>query len=171
MSNRHVITVISDDRPGIVEQLARVISANSGNWLESSLSRLGGKFAGILLVEVDDAHREVLSQSLAALGEKGIRVAIEAASGNDEDDLEHYLLSVVGNDRPGIVGEISAILARHQVNVDELTTYTEQAPMSGELLFRISADIALPAGLALDALRQTLEQLSDDLMVELDDFE
>ena len=53
MSNYLVLTIISDDRAGIVEQVAQTISKHGGNWMESSMARLAGKFAGILMVEVD----------------------------------------------------------------------------------------------------------------------
>ena len=37
MSVYLVLTVIGDDRPGLVEQLATAISLQQGNWLELSL--------------------------------------------------------------------------------------------------------------------------------------
>lgn len=172
MSTHLVITIIADDRPGIVEQVATVISQCEGNWLESSLSRLGGKFAGILLVEIAVARQEELQAALKSLENKGIRVVLELAGGETfEAGGEQLLLSVVGNDRRGIVGEISSVLARCNVNVDELYTSTENAPMSGELLFHATAAIVLPLGLSRDALQDALEELSDDLMVELDELE
>ena len=47
-----VMTVIGQDRPGLVESVAALVAENGGNWLESRMSRLGGHFAGILRVEV-----------------------------------------------------------------------------------------------------------------------
>ena len=45
MTTYLVLTIIGEDRPGIVESLAEIISDHSGNWLESSMSQLAGKFA------------------------------------------------------------------------------------------------------------------------------
>ena len=50
METSYVITFIGDDRPGLVEQVASVIENNRGNWHESRLSQLGGKFAGLVPV-------------------------------------------------------------------------------------------------------------------------
>ncbi|MFA5630850.1 MAG: ACT domain-containing protein [Porticoccaceae bacterium] len=166
MSNQLVISIITDDRPGVVEQIAAIVTRHQGNWLESALSRLGGKFAGILLVEVARDAQAALESDLQALSSQGIRVTIDGAgkappSGGEEVDFE-----VIGNDRHGIVGEISQVLARHQVSVDEFYTATESAPMSGELLFRAQARVLMPAGMSQDDLRAILEQLSDDLMIE-----
>ena len=62
-----VLTVIGDDRPGLVEQLATAISRHHGNWLESSMSNLSGKFAGIVCVSVAEEHLVALQAALAAL--------------------------------------------------------------------------------------------------------
>ena len=52
-----VLTVIGDDRPGLVEALAETIAAHEGNWLESRMSHLAGKFAGLLRVSVSSCVR------------------------------------------------------------------------------------------------------------------
>ena len=52
MANFLVLTVIADDKPGIVEQLSATIARNGGNWLESRMAHMAGKFAGILRVAI-----------------------------------------------------------------------------------------------------------------------
>ena len=76
MSNYLVLTIVSDDRAGIVEQVAQTISKYHGNWMESSMARLAGKFAGILLVEIDASEQQSLEQDLAALSSQGIKVTV-----------------------------------------------------------------------------------------------
>lgn len=169
MSNQLVISIMTDDRPGVVEQIATIITRHQGNWLESALSRLGGKFAGILLADIPEAHQKALSSDLSALSSQGIRVAIDHAGQHTPVGGEQASFEVLGNDRRGIVGEISHVLARHQVSVDELYTQTENAPMSGELLFRAQASVIIPRDMTRDDLQRLLEQLSDDLMVEFKD--
>ena len=168
MGNQLVLSVMADDRPGVVEQLAATVADCQGNWLESALSRLGGKFAGIVLVDVPDEKQTSLESALATLRDKGIRVALDVA-GAQTVSGETVTFEVIGNDRRGIVGEISHVLAKHGVSVDELYTSTERAPMSGELLFRTTANVVLPADMTSDAIQQILEELSDDLMVEFFD--
>ena len=67
MTDYLVLTVIADDREGIVEQISQTIIEHGGNWMESSMARLAGKFAGILMVEVEPAKHADLEQALAAL--------------------------------------------------------------------------------------------------------
>ena len=50
-----VMTIISPDRTGLVEAVARAVADHGGNWLESRMCRLGGEFAGILRVEIPAA--------------------------------------------------------------------------------------------------------------------
>jgi glycine cleavage system regulatory protein len=73
----------------------------------------------------------------------------------------------VGNDRPGIVREIAQALARRGVNVDELATGCESAPMSGEVLFRATARLDVPEDVTLESLGEELEKIAADLMVDL----
>ncbi len=169
MSRYLALTVIADDRPGIVEQVAEVVANNEGNWLESAMSRLGGKFAGILLVHIPPHRESSFRSDLANLAARGIRVSAEAAEGTLSSTGEKANLSIIGNDRKGIVREISSILAGSGVNVNELHTRCENAPMSGELLFRTEATVELPPGLDRDDLVSLLERLSDDLIVEFED--
>ena len=76
-------------------------------------------------------------------------------------------LELVGLDRPGLVREISQLLARHDVNVEELTTDRTSAPMSGEMLFRANARVRVPAHIDAAHLRGSLERLASDLTVEI----
>ena len=76
-------------------------------------------------------------------------------------------ITVVGHDRPGIVRDISAVLARHGVSIEVLETECESASMSGEPLFRARAELGVPAALSLELLRGDLEALANELMVDL----
>lgn len=167
MRQNLVLTVIGDDRPGLVEKLATVISAHGGNWLESSMSHLAGKFAGLLRVEIDgERAAQALIAQLSALPE--LRVHAERSDPPAAPAAgRRFVLSLVGHDRIGIVREVSAVLARHAVNVERLTTSTASAPMSAETLFNASAELLAAPGFASDELQHDLERISSDLMVEV----
>jgi glycine cleavage system regulatory protein len=163
-----VLTLIGPDRPGIVERLARLLSAHDGNWLESRMAHLAGQFAGILRVEVDAARAEALAAALGALEPEGLRVHVarepEAAPRQGRHTVR---LELVGNDRPGIVREICRVLTARDVNIEELVTECDDAPMAGGRLFRAAAELRVPRGVALDDLHRELEALASDLMVEI----
>ena len=162
-----VLTIIGEDKPGIVGSLAKVIADHSGSWLESSMSQLAGKFAGILRVSVDENQSEALVNSLKGLSDE-LRLIIERVS-YDENDAKHQIieLSLLGNDRPGIIKEISKTVTELSVNFEQLNTECMSAPMAGDILFKASASLKVPDGLSIDVLQQALENLADDLIVEI----
>jgi glycine cleavage system regulatory protein len=165
MTTYLILTAIGDDRPGLVGELAAAISAHRGNWLESSMSHLAGKFAGIVKVAVASEDAEALKAALAGLS--GLKVTSEASVVEDAAKGRRLKLSLVGHDRVGIVREVSQVLARHAVNVEDLATRTSSAPMSAEILFHAEAELLAGAELDARALAAELERISDDLMVDI----
>mgnify|MGYP003482811217 FL=1 len=160
-----VLTVIGDDRPGLVGELSAAIAAHQGNWLESSMSHLAGKFAGIVKVAVPAAQAEALKTALGKLA--ALKVTAESSAEKSVPAGRRLKLALVGHDRIGIVREVAQILAKHAVNVEKLETHTASAPMSAETLFHCEADLAAAAAFATRALEAELEKLSDDLMVDI----
>jgi glycine cleavage system regulatory protein len=165
-----VITVVAKDRPGLVEALASAVSENGGNWLESRMSRLGGQFAGILRVAIPSAERDKLAAALQSLQAGGLKLIVqedEARPGTLARGGRFAELTLVGQDRPGIVRQISQAFARGNVNVEELETECSSAPMSGEMLFHARARVYIPGDCDLAALRAELEKVAVDLMVDV----
>jgi glycine cleavage system regulatory protein len=163
-----VLTLLGPDRPGIVELVAGVISAHGGNWLESRMSHLAGKFAGILRAELPADRVADALVALAALETRGLKVTAETAAGAATATAERRMeFELVGLDRPGIVREISQLLASNGVNVEDLITNRTSAPMSGEMLFEARAHVRVPPTTDVARLRAELERLASDLVVEV----
>ena len=76
-------------------------------------------------------------------------------------------LSLEANDRPGIVEEISTVLAKHHFNVEKMTTHCESASMAGYNLFKAQIKVGLHEGLSIHDMEQALENISADVMVEI----
>ena len=167
MSTFLVLTVIGTDRPGLVEGLSSVISAHQGNWLEASMSRLAGQFAGIVRVAVPDAQLALLQGALRSIPDLQVTTATASPAAEPDATGPVLMLTLVGHDRIGIVKEVTQVLARHTVNVEKLTTYTASAPMSAETLFHANAELRASPKLDARALKAELEKLSDDLMVDI----
>jgi glycine cleavage system regulatory protein len=162
-----VLTVIGDDKPGIVEQLSDRILATGANWEESRMARLAGKFAGVLRVSVDEEHADSLADELRALGASRLTVVVERSGHPTQPAAQTLQLDVIGNDHPGIVRDISRVLAQHHVNIENLETEVTSAPMSGEALFHAHATVRIPETTTADQLRTVLEALAGELMVDL----
>ncbi|UVE17564.1 glycine cleavage system protein R [Pseudomonas sp. LS44] len=165
--NHLVLTVIAQDQPGLVERIAQCIAEHGGNWLESRMSRMAGQFAGILLVGAPAEAYDELVDALQALNSQGIRVLLAESGIEPSCTWKPIHLDLVGNDRPGIVRDITRLLSEHGINIERLSTEVLPAPMSSEPLFHAEAILAVPLTLSLDLLQTRLETLADDLMVEL----
>jgi glycine cleavage system regulatory protein len=162
-----IFTVIGDDRPGLVSTVSAPISRHGANWERSRLSRLAGKFAGIALVSVADERLDALVEDLRALEAQGLQIDLERTEEGREQERLQLRLDLIGADHPGIVAEITAALASHQVSIEDLSTDVREAPMAGGTLFEAQAALTAPPTTSAEELRSTLEGLADDLMVEL----
>ena len=162
-----VVTIIGNDRPGIVERLSEVVLGAGANWEESRMARLAGKFAGILHITVARGDAEALASALRAMTSDGLTVVVESSGAVAAVATRTVRLELVGNDHPGIIRDISRVLAQGQVNIEELETGVSGTPMSGEQLFRARAQLRLPNAVTTESLRERLEALAGDLMVDI----
>ena len=165
-----VLTVIGDDRSGLVNALAGAIADHGGNWEQSHMSHLAGKFAGIVLVEVPDSRADALVAALDAIDEEGLLEITRSVVADELQDAPAAAATVeiVGQDRPGIVHDISSEFAARGVSIAQLETSTTSAPMGGGMLFEAVVRLQVPAAVSLDELRQSLEALANELMVDID---
>lgn len=162
-----VLTVIATDQTGLVERLARCVAEHGGNWLESRMARMAGQFAGILRVAVPAESHDELIEALQALHALGIRVLLAESGAEPACTWQPIQLELLGNDRPGIVRDITRLLTAAGVNLESLVTEVRAAAMSSEPLFHAQARLAVPLDVSLGHLQAQLETLADDLMVEL----
>ncbi|MEJ2534768.1 MAG: ACT domain-containing protein [Gammaproteobacteria bacterium] len=168
MATSIVLTIIGDDRPGIVESLSRTLSNHDGNWVQSSMSRMAGQFAGILLATVPDGEVAACLQALERLEQEGLTIITHAISlPPEEAPARTWRLELVGNDHPGIVRDITSVLKQHGVNVEELETEVESASMAGGDLFRARAVLRVPDASDVQALLDGIEDIAQDLMVDM----
>jgi len=162
-----VLTVIGDDRPGLVSALSARLNAQGALWQRSQMSRLAGKFAGIVEVVVPAGKVDDLVADLESLAEQGLAVTIARTSTPAEAPTHRLSLELVGADRPGIVAEISALLSARHISIEVFETTVRHAPMAGGMLFEAHAVLAAPASTDEAELRAALEAVADELMVNV----
>ncbi len=168
MNKSIVLTVIADDQPGVIKTVSSVLNNHGGSWTQSSMSSLAGKFAGILLASVPADETEACLEELHGLATSGLLVIAHVSSEEPGTEETHeYVLDLVGNDRPGIVHDITTLLANHNVNVHDLETVVESASMGGGEIFRAIAQLVVPVSADIDALESELEEMANDLMVDI----
>jgi glycine cleavage system regulatory protein len=160
--------MIGPDRTGLVDSVAGLVAEHGGNWLESRMSRLGGQFAGILRVEVPAAKEAALVAALKGLETRGLTVVATTDQSKATAPAGRLsVVEIVGQDRPGIVRQISHVLADYGVNVEELQTECASAAMSGESLFKARARLHIPDSCNVEEIRRKLEKIAEDLIVDI----
>lgn len=168
LNTSFVMTLLGRDQPGIIEAISAVVAQHGANWEESRMARLSGRFAGFIRISAPDDVAAEVEAGLLALGREGLDIRVDRSDDDEASgEVSRVALALVGQDRPGILREITSALASKNVNVIRLETDCRSAPMSGEMLFHAEADLLCPADIDFDALRETLERLGQDMMVEV----
>jgi glycine cleavage system regulatory protein len=164
-----VLSVVGDDRTGLVDAISGVVESHGGNWERSQMARLGGKFAGIVQVSVADQEADALRDALSALGHDGaLQVSVDRTGVAPVPTGRRFVLHLVGSDRPGLLHSVSTALAAVRASIEELTSDTVTAPMSGDPLFQATITVALPGSVDIETIRTELEALADRLMVDIE---
>jgi len=167
MKSYLVMTVLGNDRPGLVNSLADTVASHGGNWLESRMARLAGQFAGIVRIECPSETADALINELQTPSNSGLAILAVRQQAQEPLPRRTLAVEVVGNDRPGIVRELSAAVASSGGNIEELTTGLESAPMSGQPMFRAHGVISIPENAEPAALTAAIESLGNDLTVDI----
>ena len=140
------------------------------------MAHLGGQFAGILCIDTSPDRMDGLVAALEQLDQTGLSVSIcrdastapvAGTAAESSATATAIELELTGSDRPGIVAEVSNVLHALNINVETIHTECRAAPMSGGQLFYASANLSLPAQTSAGELREKLEAIAADLMVDI----
>ena len=174
MLKKIICSFIASDRPGLIEILANSISKANGNWLESRSTKLAGQFAGIICIDVLEDDREQLIAALKKLNQNEIIVQVTdqllkgSATQVTETKNSKLQLTVLGNDRPGIVLQVSQALANANINVIDMQTFITSAAMSGDNLFNAKLSLCEKSDYDIEQLEIQLEIIARQLSIEID---
>lgn len=161
-----VLTLVGDDRAGIVAAVAAAVDAAGGNWENSRLAELSGAFAGIVEVSADAARVDALRAALERI-EGFVTVAVPAPATAAPRDERRVEIDVLGNDHTGIVRDISSALSAQGLSIERMSTETRDAAMSGGRLFAAHIVASVPVSVRLDDVRARLEELAAEIQVDL----
>lgn len=170
-----VLTAVGTDRPGLVERISSLIHLAGANLEDSRMAILGGEFALILLFTGEQGALDEVERHLQALAQDlGLQVTLRPTQARiAAQDYLPYRLRISGVDRPGIVAQVSALLAQRRINVAALDSRVGYAPLSGTPLFHLQARLQVPAELGLSPLRSALvewcEEENLDVTLESDE--
>jgi methionyl-tRNA formyltransferase len=162
-----VVSIVGADRQGIVSSLAERAQRYGANWGASRMTRIAGEFAGMVHLEVPREHADALAASLRQLESSGLQVVVAKSEvAKIADKLRLVELELVGDDRVGIVSGLTKILAARGISIENINTEI-LGSSAGKQTFKVGARLLVPTTLSLDALRQELGTLANELMVDI----
>ena len=164
-----VATVMGPDRPGIVRSLSDRAQRHGANWTVSQMARIAGEFAGMVHFEVPRENAAALAEALRGLEPTGLKVAVATSEGaaSAPAGWRAFFLELVGDDRVGIVADLTRLLAERGISIERLATETLRAQGAAKARFKVAAHLLVPARLDPDALRGELGELARSLMVDI----
>jgi len=168
---RFILTVVGKDRPGIVAGIATTLYQYECNIQELNQTVLSDEFAMILLVQTTkkiDAQK--LDKSLIETCESlnvthTLRIATPASISSSQSK-DRVIISVIGDDRIGIVASVASVLADRNINIVELTTapYIIHDKPQYAMIARVEVDDRVD----MPELRHALEECAQSLSVNID---
>ena len=162
-----VLSVVGSDRPGLTRALADAVLSVGGNWLESHLSRLGGLYVGSVLVELAPDRVDALRSAVRTVDAQGLEVRIVPAVEGAGAAGEALQFRLVGQDRPGIVKQVTAVLSDLGANIETFETWVSAEAHSGMPLFHLEARLRLPLDLSSVRAQAALQEISAEIMVDI----
>ncbi|CAI5536342.1 unnamed protein product [Closterium sp. Naga37s-1] len=179
--DRHlVVTASGPDRLGIVSTLAKRILECGGNVEESRMARLAGDFSIIMLIRVDATSPRIAEDlRLKLLEVQGLQVStrwtVDERSDETAPKRKFRRLVLRGADNPGLglydpglVYNVTEYLSSKNINIENLETFTEEAPFGGTMLFLMEGVIAMPIRLPTRQLERQLDALEQSLGVQIE---
>src|SRR5690606_23153297 len=163
-----VVTVIGPDRPGIVRKVSDCAQTAAVNWADSHMTSVAGQFAGIVHLQVARDESDAVLGALRNLGDAGLAIAMARSDARPVPAGRRLVrLELAGPDRPGIVRRLSTSLAERGVCIENLATEIVGERPDEPHVFKVHALLVVPEALADDTLREMLDGLGHELMVDI----
>ena len=163
-----VVSIVGADRQGIVSSLAERAQRLGANWAASRMTRLAGEFAGMVHLEVPRENADALATSLRDLASSGLQVVVARSDGaNVTSKLRVVELELVGEDRLGIVSNLTKLLAGRGISIESIHTDIVRSGVSGKQTFKVEAHLLVPAAVSVEALQQEVGSLAREMMLDI----
>ena len=163
-----VVSIVGADRQGIVSSLSERAQRFGANWAASRMTRLAGEFAGMVHLEVPRENADALATSLRDLASSGLQVVVARSDGtNVASKLRVVELELVGEDRLGIVSNLTKLLAGRGISIESIHTDIVRSGVSGKQTFKVEAHLLVPSSVSVEVLQQEVGSLAREMMLDI----
>lgn len=170
MANYAMLSAIGKDRPGIVSAVSAVLFQAGCNIEDSTMARLGGDFAIMLMLRLPEGFTsQQLAERLAPVQHQ-MQLTIHVADILPEEvepqsESARHLILVYGSDKPGIVACLTSLLAERNVNITNLRTSVIQR---AQPLYVMTIEVELPSFVDQGELTKPLQAVAKELGVQIE---
>ena len=163
-----VMSVLAEDRPGILHDIARAVKDCGCNVVESHMTVLGGEFTMLLLVSGNWNTITKLEGQLPKL-EKRLSLTLSARRTTEREprhNLVPYAIDAVCLDQPGIILNLANFFTERNIGIADLVTRGYPAAHTGAPMFSVQMAVNIPANLHIGSLREEFMDFCDRLNLD-----
>ena len=168
MKNYLVISALGENRPGLVNELARAVQECDCSILNSRMMVLGSEFAVILMVQGNWNTLAKLEVQLKRLEHPlGITVVCKRTEERKrQGNILPYAVEVIAINHPGIVYRLASFFTSRSISIEELASHSYSAPHTGTPMFSVNIAIGIPADMHIAMLREEFMDFCDELNLD-----
>jgi glycine cleavage system transcriptional repressor len=162
------MSVLAEDRPGILHDIARAVKDCGGNVVESRMTVLGSEFTMLLLVSGNWNTITKLESQLPKL-EKRLNLTLSArrtAERESHHNLVPYAIDAVCLDQPGIIFNLANFFNERNIGIADLVTRGYPAVNTGAPMFSVQMAVNIPTNLHIGSLREEFMDFCDRLNLD-----
>lgn len=168
---KFIISVLGKDRPGIIAAVTQVLFQQNFNIEDVSQTILQNEFSGIFIVTgPDESDPQNMCRTLeTATVDLKLHIHVKAMDADPfqwtTTACESFVITTRGPDRKGLVAQITAVLAAHNVNVTQLQAVFRGGtePERNVMIYEVD----IPADSDLPKLRAALKAKGAELNLEV----
>ncbi len=166
-----VISVLGQDRPGIIAAVSRILFEHDCNIENVDQTILQSEFSGIFIsaIPLDMTLIRLETALVQGLKPLGLHVYVKTLDPCKPDPKfiksEPFVFTTRGPDQKGLVAKITAVIARHGVNVTNLKAVFKGGDEPSDNIMIYEVDI--PADTDQQALYQDLRGKAAELGLEI----
>lgn len=163
-----IFTLVGLDKPGLIDSLAQTVFDLGGNWLASNFAHMAGHFTGFVQIDLPTNKEAELIEAFSKHPDLQIHLVSGAIADEAPANIQTAFVEIMGNDKPGIVQELTSVLSQFNINIIKFDSNCGSAPNWGGSLFKAIAEIEIKQDFDLDPLREALEEIANDLVVDIE---
>ena len=171
--NKHMILfLVGKDRPGIVDELSRLLFDQGANIEDSRMAVLGGCFCIMALFSFPMERFDGIKNGLQYLEEKNqFQISLHESGDPSSSPVQAglpFAVDVQAMDHPGIVNSVVHALHHHNANILSLNTQVINAPLSGAPLFDLSLKASVPPDASIAKIKADISKIAEEMNLDVD---